>query len=276
MDTLVPVPVVGISCNRPLGSDRMFVTSRCVAVLGATIVASLGLGACGTGSSGEIVAQVPGLASISKATLEHWMPVEAVVLYQEYPTKPVPNGVIPDPPDYSACIAYLRTHRQLGERTTKQTAAQLKSKCEHQHKELKVLTLNTLLVWYWTIGAGRELGMKASDAEARARLKEVNPIYFSTDAAFKRYLKLTGQTVDDMLFRSRVQLFEAKLLAALHAIEKSLPKGLTAQQRQNALARFASVLPPNRQWAARTTCSNGYVVSACKQYNGPEAPGIPN
>jgi hypothetical protein len=255
----------------------MFAISRCVAVLGATAVAVLGLSACGGGSgSDEIVARVPGLVSISKATLEHWMPVEAVVLYQEYPTKPVPKGVIPDPPDYPACISYLRTHPQLAERHKKQTVAQLKSKCEHQYRELKVLTLNTLLVWYWTIGAGHELGIKASDAEAKLRLKETNPTYFTTDAQFKRYLKLTGQTLPDMLFRSKVQLFEVRILAKLQALEKLLPQGMTAQQRQSALTKLNDSLPPNRQWAARTTCSKGYVVSACRQYKGPEAPGLPN
>jgi len=223
----------------------MFVTSRCAAALGATVVAVLALSACGgSGGSSEIVARVPGLVSISKATLEHWMPVEAVVIYKEYPTKPVPKGVIPDPPDYPACIAYLRTHPAPGERAPKQTVAQWKSKCEHQYKELKVLTLNTLLVWYWTIGAGRELGMKASDAEAKARLKEVNPRYFSTDAQFKRYLELTGQTVDDMLFRSKVQLFEVKMLAKLQASQKRLPKSLNEQQRQSALVKLAKLLPP--------------------------------
>jgi hypothetical protein len=57
---------------------------------------------------------------------------------------------------------------------------------------------------------------------------------------------------------------------------KSLPKDITAQQRQRAIAKFAEYLPPGKQWAAKTTCSKGYVVSACREYRGPLAPSIPN
>jgi hypothetical protein len=256
---------------------RTYMTSRRLSALGAVAVTITGLTACGGGSSGEIVARVTGVGSISRATLEHWMPVEAVVLYQEYPTRPVPKGVIPDPPGYAACIAYLKaTPQKLVESGPKPTAVQLKSKCRQKYQELKALTLNTLIVWDWTIAAGLALGMKATDAEVRARFDEGNKRYFPRRAEFARYLRLTGQTVPDMLFRSKVQVFEAKLIEKKTALEKQLPHGLSAQRRQRALAKFVANLPPGKQWAAITSCRDGYVVSACKQYKGSLAPGIPN
>jgi foldase protein PrsA len=248
----------------------------------AIVVLGLALSACAGGSSAEssagvTVAQISGVASISKATLEHWMPVEATVVYQEYPTKPVPKGLIPDPPDYAACIAYLATPPQkLSAEGTKETPAQLKGRCERRYHEVRELTLNTLIVWHWTIGAGQALGMHVSDAEAKARLKEVNPRYFATEAQFQRYLKLTGQTLEDMLFRSKVQLYEVKILAKLEAIEKALPRGLSAKQRAAKLTQLASYEPPNKAWARKTSCRRGYVVSACRQYKGSQPPGIPN
>jgi len=256
----------------------MHTTHRLISALGAVALALVGLTACGGSSTSEIVAQVPEVGAISKATLEHWMPVEAVVLYQEYPTKPVPMGVMPDPPNYTACIAYSKsTPQKLVESGPKPSAAQLKDKCAARYKELKELTLNTLIVWDWTIAVGKELGMNASDAEAKQRLEEVNKRYFPRGGAeYANYLKYTGQTGPDMLYRSRVQVFEAKLIQKRKEVEKLLPKGLTAQERQSAIAKFGENLPPNKQWAARTSCSKGFVVSACKQYRGSLAPGIPN
>jgi len=263
-------------CAPPLNGIHVRTTSHRIAALGVLAIAVGGLTACGGGSS-ETVARVAGVDSISKATLDHWIPVEAIVLYNEKPTKPVPRGVIPDPPDYTACIAYLITNPQkVVQSGSKPTPGQLKVKCWQRYQELKVLTLNTLIGWDWTIGAGLALGIKVSDAEARQRLKEANKNLFPKNAEFTDYLRLTQQTFADMLFRSRVQLVEAKLVQKLTTMEKLLPKGLTAQQRQRALAQVQKALPPNKQWAQKTTCRTGYVTSACKQYRGRLSPGLPN
>lgn len=251
----------------------MHVANRCLSALCVVVVA--GLAACGSSSSGETVAQVAGVGSISKATLNHWIPVVAVLLYDLRPTKPVPTGVIPDPPNYAACIAYLgATPEKLVNTGPKPTTAQLKSKCMQRHQELKMITLNTLIGYDWTIGAGLARGITVSDAEAKQRFKEVNKRAFPNAAAFTNYLKLTRQTMADMLFRSRVQLFEVKLTNARIALEKH--KGWTAEQRRRAAAKFMQAMPPSKRWAARTNCRVGYVASACKQYRGSESPGLPN
>jgi hypothetical protein len=255
----------------------MPIRNRLTSSLSALAVAVVGLAACAGGSSGAIVAQVAGVGSISKPTLEHWMPVEAIVLYQEKPTKPVPRGVIPDPPLYNACIAFLESSAaKPAESAAKPAISQLRSRCAHKETELKEITLNTLIGWYWTIGAGKALGLKASDAEVRQRLVEVNKRSYATPAEFTSYLKLTKQTLPDMLFRTRVQLFEVKLREKLAALEKDLPTQLTAQQRQGVVGRFLESVGPGKKWAAKTTCSKGYVVSACKEYRGSNFPGLPN
>jgi hypothetical protein len=252
-----------------------YLTNRCISALGAIALAVVGLTACGSSGSDEIVARVAGVGSVSKASLEHWMPIEAVLVYQEFPTGPIPKGVIPDPPDYTDCIAYLKSLPLKFGETVNPTVAQLKIRCVQRVNELRVLTLNTLIGWYWQIGTGTALGMKASDAEIRQRLKEVNGRTFPTKTGFARYLKLTGQTVPDMLFRSKVQMFEVKIGQKQTEAMKRLPKGLTAKQRQSELVKLTESSAPG-QWVAKTTCQKGYVVSACKGYRGSQAPGLPN
>ena len=250
----------------------MFIRRRRLAVPWAAVITIAGLAGCGGGTSGGTVAEVSGaagVASISKDLLRHWTSVEAVLLYNEQPTAPVPKGLIPDPPLYTACIAYLEmTPAKPGETGPKPTAVQLRGKCAQRYKALQVLTLNTLIGWYWTIDAGTAAGIRTSDQEVRHRLEEVSKRLFPQKGQFATYLKRTGQTIPDMLLRSRVQLFEVKISEKGTAMQKA---GGTA-----AVVRFARGLPPGKQWAAKTTCSKGYVVSACKEYTGSEAPGVPN
>jgi foldase protein PrsA len=247
---------------------RVRITNRQIAVLGA-IVATAGLAACGGAGSGKIVAQVAGVGSITETTLDHWTTVEAVLLYDQAPTGPVPKGVVPDPPSYTACIAYLRsTGQTLVENGAKPTAAQFKSRCAQQLRSIRLHVLNTLIGWYWTLGKGAELGMRVSEADVRRRFTEVNDRLFPHNAQFKSYMAQTGQTVADLMLRARVQLFEVKGKERLTAIEKSLPAKLTAQQRLTALRNLVESGQSVKRWVAKTSCREGFVTPDCKQYKG--------
>ena len=254
---------------------RVYRRSHCISVVSAIAIALGGVTACG-GSSDEVVAQVAGVGSVSKSMVEHWIPIQARLIYQVVPTRPVPRGVVPDPPTYTACIAYLQTTKQkIAETGPRATTAELRRKCAVKYQEMKANALNLLITWDWTIGQGLRAGMKVSDAEARQRIEALK----KGDLAgvdFKKYLKYTGQTQSDMLLRAKVQLFEVKLNQRLQAMAKQLPKGLTAQQQRAAMAKLAATLLTDKQWAARTSCSSGYVTSSCKQYKGPLPPGAPS
>jgi foldase protein PrsA len=248
--------------------------SRCISTLSLITIATLGLIACGGGSDVN-VAQVAGVGAISKATLEHWMSIEARLLYSEVPTRPTPRGAVPDPPTYTACIAYLKvTPQKIGERLGKASTDELKDRCARKQQELKVLTLNTLIGWDWTIGRGLRAGMKITDAEARRRVQALKKGDFA-GVNFSRYLKYSGQTSSDMLLRAKVQLVEKELNQRLTAAGISRPGKLTGRQ-QTALADAAATLLTDKQWAERTNCRSGYVTSSCKQYKGSQPPGTPN
>jgi hypothetical protein len=251
---------------------------RIVSVLVGVAAALLGVAAC-SGSSGETVARVTGVGAISKGTLDHWMPIEAVLLYEEEPRKPVPKGVIPDPPTYAACVAFLQSTRQkIVETGPKPTGAQLKTKCAKKQHDLEITTLNTLIEWEWTLGNGAILGMKITDADLQRRLEAIKKVSFPKEKEFDTYLARTNQTTADMLFRSKVQLVETRLQELLSEAQKRLPKSLTPQQQQNALIALTKSLPTptTKQWVARTSCSPGHVTSDCKQYAGSLPPGAPN
>jgi hypothetical protein len=253
--------------------------SRCISVLGAIAIAIaialVSVAACGGSGSDEIVARVAGVGSISKGTVEHWIPIQARLTHSVVPTKPVPKGVVPDPPAYPACIAYLKTTQKITETGPKPTIAQLRSRCAQQYQTLKLNVLNLLISWDWEIGSGAATGMKVTDSDVRRRLETIRKNDL-VDVSFKKYLKWTGQTEADMLLRSRVQLFEVKFRDRAIAMLSHLPPGLTAQQRQQAIAKLSAGQPTPSQWVARTSCRPGYVTSSCRQYKSSLPPGRPN
>jgi hypothetical protein len=260
----------------------MHMLGRCGLALATSVSLAwlaLAFAGCGGGSSGSgvVVARVSDAGAITKQMLDHWIPVEAIVLHEERPSRPAPRGVVPDPPSYSACMTYMRTHpAQPAQAGKVQSVAQLRSGCQHRYDELKVLTLNTLILWYWTIGAGQELGLRVTGAEARAHLKERETEFYTSDGSVQKYKKWTGQTTADLLLRSKVEVFEAKISARLRTAAARLPKDLSAPERERALAKLTGALPPSKAWAEKTSCLMGYVVSGCMQYTGTQAPGIPN
>jgi foldase protein PrsA len=248
----------------------------CIGTLGAVVLSVGLLTACGSGGNSDApVAQVAGVGTITKAMLEHWMPIEARILYSEAPSRPTPSGVVPDPPTYTACVAYLRvTPQKADERPGKQTTAQLRTRCAHKEQELKELTLNTLIGWDWTIGRGLRVGVEVTNQEAKRRVEVLKESDFAGQD-FSKYLKYSGQTTSDILLRAKVQVIEDKL----GALQKELlhgQQGKPSASQERAMVSLAAKLLTDKQWAGRTICPSGYVTSGCREYKGSKAPGVPN
>lgn len=240
----------------------MHKANQYISTLSAIAVAIVSLTACGSSSSDEVVARVGG-NTITKADLNHWISIEAILTHEMIPAKRVQRGVIPDPPSYTACIAQLETTpaKIVG---PKQTTAQLKSQCRQKYETLRQKVLNFLISAQWKIGEGAELGVKITDAEAKQRLEQIKQALYPQKGVFQKYLTTTQQTIPDWLFRAKLQLLEIKLP------QKLIPKGLTGQQRQQAATKLLH--ESTKKWVARTSCRAGYVVPNCKQYTGPLPP----
>ena len=86
---------------------------RFIAALGAVLFAVVGLAACGGGIPGNAVVQVDG-TPITKATFNTgWASAASSCAAATAAAKPV----VPEPPDYTACIAHLKaTARETGQR----------------------------------------------------------------------------------------------------------------------------------------------------------------
>jgi foldase protein PrsA len=187
----------------------MFKTPRFITALCAVLFALVALAACG-GIPGDAVVQVGG-TPVTKDAFSHWMGVAATANSPsagKTPTKPV----VPEPPDYKACIARLRATTPAPTKgQTAPTAAQLKSQCQQQYKQLQQQVLGFLISSDWVIGEAGDLGIKVSDKEVHKQFEKIKGQQFPRTAEFEKFLAQTGQTTSDLLLRVKLNLLSSKI-----------------------------------------------------------------
>jgi foldase protein PrsA len=180
---------------------------RLTSALGAVLFALVGLSACGGGVPGNAVAQV-GSSPITKSTFDHWMSVAA----SSSKTSATAKVVVPEPPNYTACISNLAaTTAKPAKGQKAPTTQQLKSQCETQYKTLKTEVLGFLISLQWVIGEAPSLGVKVSDAEVKKQFIKVRSQQFPSTAEFEKFLSTSGETVSDLLLRVKQNLVSQKI-----------------------------------------------------------------
>jgi foldase protein PrsA len=190
---------------------------RFVPALGAVFFALVGLAACG-GIPGNAVVQVNG-TPITKDTYNHWLSVAAASTAGTPGSKPV----VPDPPEYKACIAHLEaTAPKPAKGQSKPTATQLKSQCEQQYTALKQEVLGFLISSSWVLGEAESMGVKVSDDEVKKEFQKIRSQQFPKAAEFEKFLQSSGQTVSDLLLRVKLNLLSTKIQKKV-AKEKHTP-----------------------------------------------------
>ncbi len=182
-------------------------TLKSILALGAFFVVAVGLSACGGGVPGDAVVNMAG-NPISTTAFNHWMYVAAKGSAQQSPGAPV---IVPtDPPNFTNCIAQVRKQiPSLAKRTDKE----LKSDCSQLFTSLSGQVLDFLIRAYWYQATAAKLGIKVTDAQVQKAFQQAKASQFPTPAAFQQFLSESGQTMQDILFRVRVNQIYSKLLA---------------------------------------------------------------
>ncbi len=179
---------------------------RSISALGAVLFALVGLSACG-GIPGDAVVNVGG-SPITKTAFDHWMSVasaSSVVAVGEKPS-------VPEPPNYTACIAHLKaTSAKTAKGQKAPSASQLKSECEQQYKSLQTEVLGFLISSQWVLSEASSLGVKISDAEVKKEFTKIKSAQFPKAAEFEKFLASSGQTVSDLLLRVKLNLLSSRI-----------------------------------------------------------------
>ena len=179
---------------------------RLILALGAFFVLAAGVAACGSDVPGNSVADVAG-NPITTAAFNHWMYVAAKGSAASSPGQPV---IVPtDPPGFKSCIAQVR---QQIPSLASTSDTQLKSECAQLFTSMSSQVLDFLIRSYWYQAQAAAAHVKVTDAEVQQQYQTDKRQQFPNSSSFQTLLSETGQTVDDILYRVRVNLLYSKLV----------------------------------------------------------------
>lgn len=176
----------------------MRLTRSIILALGACSV--LAVAGCGSDVPGNSVAVVAG-NPITTTAFNHWMYVAAKGTASQSPGAPV---IVPtDPPNFTDCIAQVRQQIPSLKKTTDK---QLKSECGQLFTSLSSQVMDFLIKSYWYQADAAALKLKVTNAQIQQQFNKDKAQQFPTASAFQQFLTETGQTLQDILFRVRVNL----------------------------------------------------------------------
>jgi parvulin-like peptidyl-prolyl isomerase len=153
-------------------------TRTVLGIVGVTVVALAIAGILSSfgGIDSSDAAEVEGVGGISKQEFTHWY---TVVASQPQPGQKKPKS--PPSPD------------------------------SKQGKALKQQVMQFLISADWIIGEAKDRGLTASDEEIKRQFDQTKKQSFPNDKAYQRFLKSSGQTVDDLLFRVKLDVLSNKI-----------------------------------------------------------------
>jgi foldase protein PrsA len=179
---------------------------RSILALGAFFVVAAGLSACG-GTSGDTVATMAG-NTISTQAFNHWMYVAAKGNASQSPGAPV---IVPnDPPNFTHCVAQVRAQIPT---LSKQPDKTIQADCKQLFASLSSQVMDFLIRASWYQADAAKLHINVTNAQVQRAFQSAKNQQFPTDAQFQAFLNSSGQTLQDILFRVRVNQIYSKLLA---------------------------------------------------------------
>jgi hypothetical protein len=107
----------------------------------------------------------------------------------------------------------------------------------------------------WVLAEAQDLRLHVTEPEVRRTFDHIRNQQFHTRREFHAFLRASGQTLADLVFRVRLNLTSER-------IQRHIVAGHHGSRNQaRALATF--VVSFKRKWQAQTSCASQYAVSDC-------------
>jgi parvulin-like peptidyl-prolyl isomerase len=149
---------------------------------------------------------------ITKAAFNHWL---SVATFSSASGAFAKNVTVPDPPNYTKCIAHFKEINEGPEKGKKLGVPEIKQQCELQYKGLSQEVTGFLISSQWIIGEANALGVKVSDKEVAKQFEKIKNQQFPKAADFEKFLTTSGQTVSDLLLRVKGNMLSQKIQAKI-------------------------------------------------------------
>jgi hypothetical protein len=107
----------------------------------------------------------------------------------------------------------------------------------------------------WVIGEARDLHIHLSASQVRRMFEQLRRAQFPKRGEFQAFLKSSGQTLADVLFRVELNLLSTRIQARV------LAGARTQRAKERALSRFVGEF--KKKWQAQTYCAPAYQIGDC-------------
>jgi len=154
---------------------------------------------CGGGVPPNGVAKV-GDTVITKDQFNHWLNAAA-----HGSAAPGSNVSLPDPPNFTKCIANQRK-QPVPKGAKKPTDAQLKTQCKQQYDALKQQVMQFLVSAEWIQEEADKQGVKVADKQVQKQFADQKKQSFPKEDDYKKFLANSGMTEADLLFRVKLDI----------------------------------------------------------------------
>jgi foldase protein PrsA len=171
-----------------------------LAVIG---LSALAFSACGNDVPSGAVAKV-GDETITQDEFDKWLKTAAQGQAQGG------TAAVPDPPSFEKCVA-AKKKLPSPKGQQKPSDATLKKQCETEFDTLKTEVMQFLIQAAWVEQEAADQDVKVSDKEIKQSFEDQKKQAFPTDKAYQDFLKTSGMTEEDILFRVKLDQLQQKL-----------------------------------------------------------------
>jgi foldase protein PrsA len=196
-----------------------------IAVAGAVIAG------CGNDVPSNSVAKV-GDSTITKEEFDRWLQNAASGQAQGG------QASIPDPPDFPKCIAASKK-QPAPQGSAKPSNAALKKQCRQQYDQLKNEVMQFLIQAEWVQQEAEDRDVKVTDAEVKKSFDDQKKQAFPKEADYKKFLKDSGMSEQDILFRVKLDTLQTKLTQQVTKDKVKISDDDISQYYEKNKKRFA-------------------------------------
>jgi foldase protein PrsA len=202
----------------------------------ALAAAALGLvvlAGCGNSVPAGAVAKV-GDSTITQDQFDKWMEIAVRGQAQQQGGE----AAVPEPPDFERCVA-AKSKTPVPKGQKKPTEEALKKQCKSEYDQLKREVMQFLIQGEWVEQEAEKRGIEVKPAELKKALEDQKKQVFPTDKQYKQFLKSSGMTEEDVLFRVKLNELQQRLTQNVtEEAKKVTDEDLSAYYEKNK-KRFA-------------------------------------
>jgi foldase protein PrsA len=173
--------------------------------LAAAALGLVALAGCGNSVPAGAVAKV-GDSTITQDEFDKWMTIAVRGQSQQQGGE----AAVPEPPDYEKCVA-AKAKTPVPKGQKKPTEEALKKQCKSEYDQLKQDVMQFLIQGEWVQQEADKRGIEVKPAQLRKALEDQKKQVFPNDKQYQQFLKSSGMTEDDVLFRVKLNELQRKL-----------------------------------------------------------------